>query len=290
MMRTILLNKDVTPKILIFKYILEYLDENTHAKSEYKSIYSVYTAAILFIVFFTKKDNNTFTQIVNQETFSLKLAEWIDNNLDSIELSIGKLRAAYKYAEQEDDASDRDKHFICKAVAILYNYIKITKNNNNEIEVNCKNIPEMLSFFSNRDKYSLEHFIIAQSGNLEIKYKDKKISIPYPRQIKRYRHSLFNYIFIPKTINNELGNGSIFQKCEYLDTKKEDISYKYSLEYISKLEDSFTNYPTQDIIDQCANEEEVKKLVDNYFENSQMFLKEFLQFSTSMAQSIKISS
>jgi len=180
-MRTILLNKDVTPKILVFKYILEYLDEKSHTKSEYKSIYSVYTAAILFIVFSTKKDNNTFTSIVNQENFSLKLAEWIDIRLNSIELSIGKLGAAYKYAEQEDDESNRDQQFICKAVAILYNFIRITKNKNDEIEVNCENIPEMHSFFSNTEKYNLEHFIIANSGNLKIKYNDKTISIPYSR-------------------------------------------------------------------------------------------------------------
>lgn len=290
MMRTILLNKDVTPKILTFKYILEYLDGKNHKKSEYKSIYSVYTAAILFIVFSTKKDNNTFTSIVNQDNFSLKLAEWIDIRLNSIELSIGKLGAAYKYAEQEDDESNRDQQFICKAVAILYNFIKITKNNNNEIIVDCNNKSEMLSFFSNPEKYSLEHFIIAESGNLEIKYNNNTISIPYPRQIKRYRNSLFNYIFIPKTINKDLGNGTIFQKYAYLETKKKDLVCKYSLEYLSKLKDSFSNYPTQDRINQCANEDEVKKLVNHYFEDSQMFLKEFLQFSTSMAQSIKISS
>lgn len=290
MMRTILLNKDVTPKILTFKYILEYLDGKNHKKSEYKSIYSVYTAAILFIVFSTKKDNNTFTSIVNQDNFSLKLAEWIDIRLNSIELSIGKLGAAYKYAEQEDDESNRDQQFICKAVAILYNFIKITKNNNNEIIVDCKNKSEMLSFFSNSEKYSLEHYIIADCGNLEIKYNDTTISIPYSTQIKRYRNSLFNYIFIPKAINTKLGNGTIFQKHDILETKKEDIACEYSINYLSKLKEYFCSYPTQEKIDQCSNENELKELFNEYFDNPQLFLKEFLNFSTSMAQSIKISS
>lgn len=87
-----------------------------------------------------------------------------------------------------------------------------------------------------------------------------------------------------------MGNGTIFQKYACLETKKKDLVSKYSLEYLSKLKDSFSNYPTQDRINQCANEDEVRKLVNHYFEDSQMFLKEFLQFSTSMAQSIKISS
>ncbi|MCH5194622.1 MAG: hypothetical protein J1F11_11720 [Oscillospiraceae bacterium] len=290
MMRTILLNKDVTPKILVFKYILEYLDENEHKKTDYKSIYSVYSAAILFIVFSTKKDNNTFTSIVNQENFSLKLTEWIVNRLNSIELSIGKLGAAYKYAEQEDDESNRDQQFICKAVAILYNFIKITQNENGEFKIDCTNKSEMLSFFSNSEKYSLEHFIIAESGNIVVEYKHKNVSIPYPKKIKRYRNSLFNYIFIPEPINKKLGNGTIFQKYDYLYNKKKDITCEYSLDYLSKLKENFCNYPTQETIDQCSSEDEVKKLINNYFEDPQQFLKEFLRFSTSIAQSIKISS
>ena len=49
---------------------------------------------------------------------------------------------------------------------------------------------------SNPEKYSLEHYIIADRGNLEIKYNDTTISIPYSKQIKRYRNSLSIYYLL----------------------------------------------------------------------------------------------
>ena len=45
------MEKEVIPKILALKYILTYFDGKPHAKEEYKSVYSVFCAAVLFTVF-----------------------------------------------------------------------------------------------------------------------------------------------------------------------------------------------------------------------------------------------
>lgn len=54
------MEKEVIPKILALKYILTYFDGKPHAKEEYKSVYSVFCAAVLFTVFANKKESDTF--------------------------------------------------------------------------------------------------------------------------------------------------------------------------------------------------------------------------------------
>lgn len=60
MLKKILMEKEVIPKILALKYILTYFDGKPHAKEEYKSVYSVFCAAVLFTVFANKKESDTF--------------------------------------------------------------------------------------------------------------------------------------------------------------------------------------------------------------------------------------
>lgn len=52
------MEKEVIPKILALKYILTYFDGKPHAKEEYKSVYSVFCAAVLFTVFANKKESD----------------------------------------------------------------------------------------------------------------------------------------------------------------------------------------------------------------------------------------
>lgn len=58
------MEKEVIPKILALKYILTYFDGKPHAKEEYKSVYSVFCAAVLFTVFANKKESDTFYNFV----------------------------------------------------------------------------------------------------------------------------------------------------------------------------------------------------------------------------------
>ena len=83
---------------------------------------------------------------------------------------------------------------------------------------------------SNPEKYSLEHYIITDCGNLEIKYNDTTISIPYSKQIKRYRNSLsiyhlygFLFVFILPTQDTSFQTRQyqipdIFHQSELLET------------------------------------------------------------------------
>ena len=73
MLKKILMEKEVIPKILALKYILTYFDGKPHAKEEYKSVYSVFCAAVLFTVFANKKESDTFYNFVRLEEWKSKI-------------------------------------------------------------------------------------------------------------------------------------------------------------------------------------------------------------------------
>ena len=64
MLKKILMEKEVIPKILAMKYILSFFDGTSHEKKEYKSVYSVFCASVLFSIFANKKESETFYSIV----------------------------------------------------------------------------------------------------------------------------------------------------------------------------------------------------------------------------------
>lgn len=63
-------------------------------------------------------------------------------------------------------------------------------------ELKISDCSELHSFLTNSEKYSLEHFIIGEKANLSIKTDKLDFSYEYAPPIKKYRNSLFNYIFI----------------------------------------------------------------------------------------------
>ena len=84
MLKKILMEKEVIPKILALKYILTYFDGKPHAKEEYKSVYSVFCAAVLFTVFANKKESDTFYNFVRLEEWKSKINKWLYDYIDSL--------------------------------------------------------------------------------------------------------------------------------------------------------------------------------------------------------------
>ena len=83
MLKKILMEKEVIPKILALKYILTYFDGQTHKKAEYKSAYSVFCAAVLFTVFANKKESDTFYNFVRLEDWKSRIDKWLYDYITS---------------------------------------------------------------------------------------------------------------------------------------------------------------------------------------------------------------
>lgn len=122
MLKKILMEKEVIPKILALKYILTYFDGKPHAKEEYKSVYSVFCAAVLFTVFANKKESDTFYNFVRLEEWKSKINKWLYDYISSHALTRGKVLAAYKYSESDDDPIQQIR---CKSLAAISNFFNL---------------------------------------------------------------------------------------------------------------------------------------------------------------------
>lgn len=234
MLKKILMEKEVIPKILALKYILTYFDGKPHAKEEYKSVYSVFCAAVLFTVFANKKESDTFYNFIRLEEWKSKINKWLYDYISSHALTRGKVLAAYKYSESDDDPIQQIR---CKSLAAISNFFKVTKNGDN-YNMGISNAAELCKFFGDKTVYSLEHFIVGECGTLHVKTAKYDFSYKYPPTIQKYRNSLFNFIFIPQPLNSSLSNEGLFIKVAEIHTHENEIKCSYSKGYYGLLNKS----------------------------------------------------
>ncbi len=284
MLKKVLVEKEIIPKILVLKYILTYLDGKEHSKNEYKSAYSVFCAAVLFTIFANKKESDKFYSFVKLEDWKTRIDKWLYNYISSHELTLGKVLAAYKYSEEDDDPIQQIR---CKSLAAIGNFFRVNKNGDS-YNLSVTNATQLKDFFSDKNAYSVEHFIIAECGNLHVKTEKYDFSYRYPPQIQKYKNSLFNYIFIPKSLNDSLSNTELYLKVEQLSKNENQIICEYSRFYYNLLarepRNYFSNYPSSKSIDSYDTEEEARAYLDDYF--SKTFPDEFLQFSMALVKKI----
>lgn len=279
MLKKILKEKEVIPKILALKYILTYFDGTKHTKEDYKSIYSVFCAAVLFTVFANKKESDTFYGFVRLEDWCGRINAWLYNYVSSHELTRGKVLAAYKYNEEGDQV----QQYRCKSLAAISNFFKVIEDRG-KYRVKISNAGKLQQFFCDSATYSLEHFVIGEKGTLQVKTEKYEFSYEYPSAIKKYRNSLFNYIFIPRELNDTLSNTGIHSKVERLHAHETEIRCDYSREYYRLLKEGgyFKGYPTAERLDRCGTEAEANARLETYF--TKTFPEEFLQFSFALVQ------
>lgn len=192
--------------------------------------------------------------------------------------------AAYKYTEEDDD---REQQIRCKSLAVVVNFISVRKDQGKYI-LKANNSGAIKDFLQNNTKFSLEHFVIGESGKLTIKTDKFNFPYEYPTAIKKYRNSLFNYIFIPQAINRDLGNGLVQEKMHELLKAEDQIECGYTKHYLSLLKPLttyFSQYPTAEQIDKCSSQEEAEKLLNAYF--SLQFPRDFLAFSMNLIGQLK---
>ena len=281
----ILLDKEVVPKILVLKYILEFFDGNNHQKKDYDSAYPIFAAASLFILFAPKKDGEKFYKIVQANDWIDKLNEWIKTFISGVELTKGKMMAAYRFTEDEEETNNMFQWVRCKALAMLHNYFVFKTNADRKKYVDINNVTELLSYLTNKDAYTLEHFIIPKGKTIHIQTTQIDFQYTFPGKFGKYRDFLFDYIFISKNLNGNIGQLSFTAKVKKLDEHQDEIHCDYSLRYLSILKGSelFTKFPN---LDQINSEEEAKECLDRYFEDD--FTGAFYEFAKSLIASIDL--
>lgn len=76
----------------------------------------------------TEKDGEKFYKIVQANDWIDKLNEWIKTFISGVELTKGKMMAAYRFTEDEEETNNMFQSVRCKALAVLHNYFVFKTN------------------------------------------------------------------------------------------------------------------------------------------------------------------
>lgn len=283
LLKKIILDSDVIPKVLALKYIITYLDDSRHVKKEYQTLYSVFAAAVIFATFSFKKKNDIFYGFIKNDDWIERINKWLYEYASSPDLTKGKVVAAYQCNES---SGDLEAQIRCKSLAAIYDFFMLKKEGE-RYSLSVKQKPLLRSFLHNSEEFSVEHFIISESKALQIKTERYDFSFMYPPNAAKCMNSLFNYVFIPEGINNELHNDPIKKKAAFVCSRLAEIKCEYSRSCIQAIAEEgtlFSGYPSEEIIDSYSSEAKAKEYLTDYFQNT--FPAEFYDFALWRARHI----
>lgn len=218
LIKNIIKEPNLIPKIALMKYIIESIIIGERTKEECKRVYTVFFFTTFFNTFESKKDRTIIYNLMKNDNWSIALIEHINKYFSNTNLT--KTHAALQYKYTLDD-NDFDERYRCKALACLYNYFEISND-----KIFVSNVDQLYNFLNNDNTYSIEHFIISNNKNGVMTIKelpDNEYIIP--TKYRKYKNSIFNFIFIDKDINNTLENNNVIHKVSMLHEYNFECDY-----------------------------------------------------------------
>jgi hypothetical protein len=226
MIKNVLLGADNLPKALMLKYCISVFDGQEKSKDRYKDIFTAFLLSIFFSVFEIGRKNIT----IISEVLKAHVGNWvakatnvINEYIDSVAIEENILLKKFRIHLPEEK-----NQFLAKALAGVYNFFRISGN-----VISISNEAQAKEFFTNAIDYSTEHLFLNDSGKIQFYKPDGRkdgSQVPYPLGLRQARDSIFNFIFLKKTINTEVENKDFITKLSILSTK--DIVCEYSLKVL----------------------------------------------------------
>lgn len=247
--KTILDKTLIIPKILILKYYLSICDGKA-SKAKYKSIYAIYFYNVLFMLFGDKKsDAEKIKRISRSNSYYPEVIDAIKSFFDDGNISESRQTAIAKWNSNYENEALQYK---CKSLATIYNFFIL-----NDDFVDISSCDDVYRFLSDDDVFSIEHFIVNASGS--VTYIEDKDAYELPNGVKKYNAYIFNFIFVPKSINNDVfKNYSVHKKMELLckSNRASEIKCSYSKMILDIVKDIFAD----DVTITDLNDAEKKEL------------------------------
>ena len=122
---------------------------------------------------------------------------------------------------------------------------------------------DLYTFVKNHDAYSVEHFIVNNGKKIKININGIEDEFSYPAKVKKYANSIFDFIFIPEKLNNDMDCMHVVDKIKYMDKCKIDIQCDYSKLVYEVVKDTFDSYPNFSV---CSDTEDAKTLLEHYYD------------------------
>ena len=248
--------KVVVSKAVVIKYTLNTLmNSSDNRKESYKKLYAVQMFATLFSLFESKKGIEPVEKILKSANWDEEIRTAIATYCNKDTIEERKRSAEFKYGTNPDNEQQR-YHSI--ALAAVYNFFVFQKD---KLGVKKGEATNLNVFLTNTEMFSVEHFIVNNSFKCKVKYADSEdyYEYEYPADVKKYVASIFNFIFIPRTINENLGNKPIVDKLA--EVSVDSTTCEYSRVVIEAAQKSFKPLP---VIKKAADEEN-KRALDKYF-------------------------
>ena len=235
-MKKTLLDSSILPKALIMKYILTTLrGRHENSKNEYRKIYGVYLLSVLFTVFENKKSKDILLNVLksDDDNWYQEAVKQINSYFSPDKITDARLQAQFKFSINEQE---EDYRFRCKSLATIYNFFQVDKQH---VFVPTDKISELCRFVTDDETFSLEHFIISDSKSREsvVTIEQNQVTYQYDDSFyKKYVNSMFNYIFIPQSVNSALENRWLPDKLLLLSRNyRTEIKCAYSQMIIKKV-------------------------------------------------------
>lgn len=221
--------KVVLPKALLIKYFsILFYGEGTKNKERIRTIYGIYMFSVLFSIFENKKSTDVLINIIkaSEDEWYNELVKQINGYFALDRITDARLLAQYKFGQNEDE---EDQRFRCKSLATIYNFFV---NQNGKVNIRKGKMNELYKFIIDDNAFSIEHFIISETKKKIIIVNESEYVIE-DTIYKRYVNNFFNFIFIDKDTNTELGNSWLPEKLKIL--KDKNISCEYSAMVINNV-------------------------------------------------------
>ena len=226
LLQKILKDSNEVPKSLALKYILDILlneeiknDSDTSSrksiKRKYYSVFSLYALACLFTMFASKKQGEQIYNAIKGVNWEPEVAKCIRKFSNADSILKNQTTIAYRtFCKNQSEETRRDA-WRCKAMATLYNFLSYDLNLNS---YTFKKHEELFGFLDDDKCFSLEHFLLNDSMGCTTS--TLITPVIYPSTIKKYIGSMFNFIYVSKSINGPiLKNRCLPEKLQILNKK-----------------------------------------------------------------------
>lgn len=275
--KKILLDGDKVPKCMLIKYFLDVFLNEGAKKEDFRKIYAISSAGLMFSLFETKKDLVVIRNLIKNDDWYEKICEYITEKI--------KMQSSSSKMIRVSNLNDEPQKFRSKSLATIYDYYVCDIDS---IKIKAERIDELETFLNDETVCTTEHFIINESDKIDfVTDKGLHIEYQYPSKIKKYKNALLNYIFIADSLNSDLGNKPVNEKLGLiLEGKYKDRFADEKSEYSKMVVDCVKKYIKMPDLNKFTKLEDAYASLDTYYEME--FENQFTEYSNALFARMEI--
>lgn len=274
--KKVLLDGDKAPNCMLIKYFLDvFLNENAK-KEDFRRIYAISSAGLMFSLFEPKKDLIVIRNLLKNDDWYGKICEYIYEKIKTQASSMKMIRVS--------NLNDEPQQFRSKSLATIYDYYECGADS---IKIKTEKIDELEAFLNDETVCTTEHFVINDSDKIEFETdKGLQIEYKYPTKIKKYKNALLNYIFIADSLNSDLGNLPVNEKIKLLEGDFKDRFEEEKSEYSKMVVDCVKAYIKMPDLNTFTDLSSAYERLDSYYEKE--FEDQFAEFTNAVFTKMEI--